>query len=328
MSGSLRASAHPVNAVVNILVLDCGEGRTRVSGLMQAQIGDITLEYDTFGSPDDPTILLVMGLATQMIAWQPAFCQMLADHGFQVVRFDNRDIGLSTKHDGVPSGIDGLPSAFKLRITGKAPYYLSDLANDAFGLLDFLGTGPAHVVGVSMGGMIVQQMAISHPERLLSMTSIMSTTGSMFVGHSKLDAMKMMFRPEAKGREEAIAGSVNARRIISPHHFDLGEARRWAEAAFDRSHYPEGSGRQLAAIFASGNRTKALQLVTVPTLVIHGEIDPLVNISGGRATAKAISGSTFKSYPTMGHDLPEPLWPDFVADITTHAKRATAQAIA
>ena len=292
---------------------------------MQAHVGDITLEYDTFGSPDDPTILLVMGLATQMIAWQPGFCEMLADHGFYVVRFDNRDIGLSTKHDGVPSGIDGLPSAFKLRVTGKAPYYLSDLANDALGLLDSLGVAKAHVVGVSMGGMIVQQMAILHPERLLSMTSIMSTTGSVFVGHSRIDAMKMMFRPEAADREEAINGSVEVRRITSPHHFNLNEARKWAEAAFDRSHYPEGGGRQLAAIFASGNRTKELREVTVPTLVIHGEADPLVNISGGRATAKAIPGSTFKSYPTMGHDLPEPLWPELTTDIAEHAKRATSQ---
>lgn len=295
---------------------------------MQAQVGDITLEYDTFGSSEDPTILLVMGLATQMIAWQPGFCEMLANHGFQVVRFDNRDIGLSTKHDGVPSGIDGLASAIKLRLTGKAPYYLSDLANDAFGLLDSLGVAKAHVVGASMGGMIVQQMAILHPERLLSMTSIMSTTGSAFVGRARMDAVKMMFRPEAMDREDAINGSIDARRITSPHHFDLSETRRWAEAAFDRSHYPEGGGRQLAAIFASGNRTKALRSVKVPTLVIHGEADPLVNISGGRATAKAISGSTFKSYPTMGHDLPEPLWPELTADIAEHAKRATARTAA
>jgi len=136
----------------------------------------------------------------------------------------------------------------------------------------------------------------------------------------------MLFRPAVEGREAAIEGSVAARMITSPHHFNVSEARRWAEAAFDRSHYPEGAGRQLAAIFASGNRTKALRSVTVPTLVIHGEIDPLVNISGGRATAKAVSGSTFKSYPTMGHDLPEPLWPDLVDDIATHAARAAVAA--
>jgi len=289
---------------------------------MQAHLGDITLEYDTFGSPDDPTILLVMGLSTQMIAWQPGFCQMFVDRGFHVVRFDNRDIGLSTKHHGVASGIVGLPSALKLRLSGKAPYHLSDLANDAIGLLDHLGVVKSHAVGVSMGGMIVQQMAISHPDRLFSMTSIMSTTGSPFVGHAKLEAIRMMFRPEATDRQAAIEATLEVRKITSPHHFDPVDARKWAEASFDRSHYPEGGGRQLAAIFASGNRTKALHSVRVPTLVIHGEADPLVNISGGRATARAIPEATFKSYATMGHDLPEPLWPELVNDIVTHAERA------
>lgn len=291
---------------------------------MQATLGDITLEYDTFGSPEDPTILLVMGLATQMIAWHRDFCQMVADRGFQVVRFDNRDIGLSTKHDGVDSGLVGWASVLKLRLSGQAPYLLSDLANDAFGLLDHLNIPRAHLVGASMGGMIVQTMAISHPERVLSLTSIMSTTGSVFVGYPKPEALRMLFRPETQDRVRAVEASVEVRKVMSPNHFDEDEARRWAEVSYDRSHYPEGGGRQLAAIFASGNRTKGLRTLRVPTLVIHGESDPLVNISGGRATARAISGSTFKSYPTMGHDLPLSLWPDLVDDIAEHARRATS----
>lgn len=291
---------------------------------MQAPVGDITLEYDTFGSPDDPTVLLVMGLATQMIAWHSDFCQMLADRGFHVVRFDNRDIGLSSKHDGAFSGITSLASAARLRWSGNAPYLLSHMASDGVGLLDHLGIERAHVVGASMGGMIAQQMAIDYPQRLLSMTSIMSTTGSLFAGRSSPEARKLLFRPPATDRAGVVAASLATREALSPHHFDEEESRLWAEISYDRSHYPEGAARQLAAIFASGNRTKALRGVRVPTLVIHGEADPLVNISGGRATAKAVPGARLKIYETMGHDLPRPLWPDLANDIATHAQAATS----
>lgn len=290
---------------------------------MQAAIGDITLEYETFGSDRDPVVLLVMGLGTQMIAWHETFCQAIADEGFFVVRYDNRDVGLSTKLDGVPSGIRGFPSAIKIWFSGDAPYQLSDMASDGFGLLDHLGIEAAHVVGASMGGMIVQQMAIDQPQRLLSMTSIMSTTGSPWVGRATSRVRQMMFRTPAEHPAAIIEEQLSLRKLLSPHHFVEEESRKYALASYERSYYPEGTGRQLAAVFASGDRTKDLRRVQVPTLVIHGQADDLVHVSGGRATAKAIPGAEIKEYETMGHDLPPDLWPDMIADIVNHARRAS-----
>ena len=291
---------------------------------MRASVGKIELEYDTFGSTADPALLLVMGLGTQMIAWQESFCQMFADRGFFVIRFDNRDVGLSTKLDGVPSGFSGPISPYKLRYFGGAPYTLSDMAADAVGLLDHLEIGGAHIVGASMGGMIVQQMAIDHPDRVLSLTSIMSTTGSIFAGRATPEALKRLFEPSPTDRDSYIDDTLQWREMLSPHFFDEDLTRRWAEASHDRSFYPEGTGRQLAAIFASGNRTRDLKKLTVPTLVIHGEADPLVTPSGGKATAAAIPGAELKLYPKMGHGLPEALWPRMVEDITSHASAAIA----
>lgn len=334
MSGCRTAPAHPVNLpvecahtvamrTVSAHSTDWVGHRLGYPVVMQAAVGDTTLEYETFGSENDPAVLLVMGLGTQMIAWHETFCQAIADEGFFVIRYDNRDVGLSTKFDGVPSGISGFPSAVKIWFSGKSPYQLSDMAADGFGLLDHLDIDAAHVVGASMGGMIVQQMAIDRPERLLSMTSIMSTTGSPWVGRASSRVRQMMFRSPAEHPDAIIDEQLSLRKLLSPHHFVEEESRKYALASYQRSYYPEGIGRQLAAIFASGDRTKLLRRVTVPTLVIHGQADTLVHISGGRATAKAIPDAVLKEYETMGHDLPPDLWPDMIADIVSHARQAS-----
>ncbi|MDH3308972.1 MAG: alpha/beta fold hydrolase [Acidimicrobiia bacterium] len=289
---------------------------------MQMSTNGLDIEYDTFGDPSNPTILLVMGLGTQMIAWHPEFCALLADEGFQVVRFDNRDIGLSTKFHGVKANVGGLLGFVQNRVTRTAPYLLSDMADDAIGLLDGLGVEKAHIVGVSMGGMIAQEIAINHPERVLSLTSIMSSTGNPRVGQPRRHAMALLFRPPPEGRDAAIEAGVLTRQTLSPHFFDEDESRYFAEVSFDRSFYPQGAGRQLAAILASGDRTAALRELRVPALVLHGAEDPLVPLSGGFATAEAIPGSRLVTFERMGHELPRALWPEFVKEISAHAHGA------
>jgi pimeloyl-ACP methyl ester carboxylesterase len=277
----------------------------------------IDIEYDDFGDPSNPTLLLVMGLGAQMIVWDERFCQQLADRGFHVVRYDNRDVGLSTKLENAPvpdvvaaMGGDG----------SSAAYLLGDMADDGVGLLDTLGIDKAHIVGASMGGMIVQEMAIRHPDRVLSLCSIMSTTGSREVGQPTPDAMSQLLRPPPTTREDAIELSVEASRVIGATGFPLDEDRIRARAgeAWDRCHYPMGIARQLVAIMASGDRTEKLQRLDVPTLVIHGESDPLVTLSGGEATAKAVPGAELLVIPGMGHDMPEGAWPQIVDAIVAN----------
>ena len=274
----------------------------------------IDIAYETFGDASDVPVLLVMGLGGQMVAWDDEFCALLAGCGHYVIRFDNRDIGLSTHLDQAASGKP--VSAF----LGKRPAYLiADMAQDAAGLIEQLDVGSVHVVGVSMGGCISQALTLAHPEQVRSLTSMSSSTGSRRVGHPRLDVVAtLLLRKPGKNRDEAIALSESMfRRIGSPgYQFDAKRLRRTAGLAYDRRYDPAGVGRQFAAILGSPDRTAALADVAVPTLVMHGEADPLIGVSGGRATAAAVPNSRLVTFPGMGHDIPEPLWPRFVDEIS------------
>ncbi|HUF32746.1 MAG TPA: alpha/beta hydrolase [Acidimicrobiales bacterium] len=291
-----------------------------------AEVQDgIELEYETFGDAAGDPLLLVMGLGAQMVAWDAAFCQRFADEGFFVVRYDNRDVGRSTKIES-DEPLD-VPGALVAAFTGgevKAPYLVQDMADDAFGLLDALGIGSAHVVGASMGGMIVQAMAISRPERLRSVTSIMSTTGDPAVGGASEEAMALLVRPPAQSREQYLEATVAAEQLLNGPTipFDAERSRRRAEVQWDRGYYPVGVGRQLIAILASGDRTEGLGSVAVPFLVIHGDADPLVGYTGGEATAKAVPGAELMTIEGMGHNLPVPAWDEIVPAVIAHARKA------
>ena len=282
-------------------------------GIQTAPANGITIAYETFGDAAAVPVLLVMGLGTQMLAWRDGFCRMLADRGHFVVRFDNRDIGLSTHLDDEPHG---KPIA---AFFGRRPAYLvSDMAADTAGLIEQLGVGSAHVVGVSMGGCISQSLAIARPELVRSLTSISSSTGSRRVGRPRFDiARYMVARKPAKDRAEAVALSVGTwQRIGSPGYpFDLTMVQQLAGEAYDRRYDPAGGARQFAAILGSPDRTTALRHIDMPTLVLHGEADPLITVSGGAATTAAIPGARLVTYPGMAHDLPEALWPRFVEEI-------------
>lgn len=280
--------------------------------------GVVDLEYDTFGSPDNPALLLVMGFAAQMTLWDERFCQRLADGGRYVIRFDNRDCGLSSKIEGHDVDLGALLGA--VQGGGElppVPYTLSDFASDSIGLLDALGIDKAHVVGASMGGMIVQTLAIEHPDRLLSMTSIMSTTGDTDVGQAAPEAIGVLLSPPPAERDAYVEQAAKTAVWQSKRYRDTDEIKRRAGLAFDRSFYPQGAPRQLAAIYASGDRTAALGAVTVPSLVIHGRDDVLIAPSGGAATAGAIPGAHYLLVADMGHDLPEPLWPLITGAVLT-----------
>ncbi|HKA04257.1 MAG TPA: alpha/beta hydrolase [Acidimicrobiales bacterium] len=290
----------------------------------RAAANGIELEYETFGSPTDPALLLVMGLGGQLIAWEDAFCRRLADTGRYVVRYDNRDVGLSTHFDDADIDLGTvLASALAGGPRPPVPYTLSDMAADAVGLLDALHVERAHIVGASMGGMIVQTMAIEHPERVLTMTSIMSTTGEEGVGQPSPEAIQVLLSPPPADRAEAIDGAVEGWKMIgSPRYIDEERVRQRAAEAFDRSFYPAGTNRQLAAVVASGSRADGLRRLRIPTLVIHGRADSLIQLSGGERTAELVPGANLLVMNDMGHDLPEPLWPlvvDAIASHTTHA---------
>jgi pimeloyl-ACP methyl ester carboxylesterase len=281
----------------------------------------ITIEYETIGDPAGEPLLLVMGLGAQLITWPEGFCTALVERGFHVVRFDNRDTGLSSKIE------DGPRPDVMAAMTGdasSASYTLSDMAADAVGLLDVLGIERAHVVGASMGGMIAQTIAIEHPERVRSLCSIMSTTGDPAAGAPTPEATTVLLRPPAGSRDEAIANSIDAGRVIGSTGFEVGEdvLRARAEASYDRCFYPIGIARQLVAVAASGDRTAALAGVATPTLVVHGAVDPLVPPAGGELTAKAIPGAELLMIEGMGHDLPEGAWPTIVDAIAANAARA------
>jgi pimeloyl-ACP methyl ester carboxylesterase len=288
---------------------------------LMAPANGIELCYQEMGDPDGEPLLLVMGLATQMLAWDEEFCAMLAERGYRVVRFDNRDIGRSTKlrDAGVSGRLDLL-----IGRRGTAPYLLRDMAADTLGLMDHLEIDSAHLVGASMGGMIAQTAAIERPERVRSLTSIMSTTGSRRVGHPSYRTFGLLLGERPREREEMVERVVKTFKVIgSPGYpFEEEHVRELAARSYDRGHSAAGVVRQLHAITASGDRTPRLRQLKLPALVIHGKNDILVNPSGGRATAKAIPGARLKLVEGMGHDLPRALWPDFVKEIAANAARA------
>jgi pimeloyl-ACP methyl ester carboxylesterase len=286
-----------------------------------APANGIEIAYQEIG--DGEPLLLAMGLATQMIAWDEGFCALLAERGFRVIRFDNRDIGRSTKIEsaGVPKRADTM-----LGRRSTAPYLLTDMAADTTGLMDHLEIESAHVVGASMGGMIAQTMAIESPERVRSLVSIMSTTGNRRVGWPAPKTLSALMANPPRGRDAAIERVVKTFRTIGSPGYPMDEQRlrEVAGASYDRGHSRAGVVRQMHAITASGDRTKALRGLRLPTTVIHGNKDPLIHPSGGRATARAIPGARLRMIDGMGHDLPRALWGDFVEEIAANAARAGA----
>ncbi|MGD0195373.1 MAG: alpha/beta hydrolase [Candidatus Dormibacteria bacterium] len=283
----------------------------------RADVNGLQIEYDSFGDPDATPLLLVMGLSYQMIEWDDALCTLIASRGFRVTRFDNRDCGLSSHLDSLgPPDVMGL-----ITRTVPAPYSLDDMATDAIGVLDAMGVPRAHIVGASMGGMIAQLIAINHPERVLSLTSIMSTVGGPHVVQAEPAVSAMLIAPPGKTRDERVEQSFSNRRLIfgTGMPFDAERARQKAERAVDRSYSPEGAIRQLAAIVTAPERTAALGRLTIPTLVIHGENDPLVPPDNGRQTAAALANPRLIMIPGMGHALPEQVWAEVVDAIAAVA---------
>jgi pimeloyl-ACP methyl ester carboxylesterase len=270
----------------------------------------IELEYDTFGDQADPALILVMGLGTQMIAWHPRFCEMLADHGLFVVRFDNRDCGLSTRLEDAAVDVVGALQASVLGEPVTNAYTLSDLAGDVAGLLDHLEIDTAHIVGVSLGGMIAQTFAIEHPERTMTLTSIMSSPDLTAFAEASPEAIALLFTPRPTDNSAAREAALHSGRVLAGEYFDERAVLGYERAASERGGaYPMGTARQLCAIFASEAREEALRQLKVPTLVIHGEADPLIPPSAGRRTAALIPGAELVMVEKMGHDLPMPLWP-------------------
>ena len=283
----------------------------------------IEIAYETFGDPGDVPVLLVMGLGTQMIAWPDEFCEDLASRGFHVVRFDNRDAGASTHLKGVRAPHPAKVMARRAR----PPYTVDDMADDTVGLIEALDLGRVHIVGASMGGFIAQTVAMRAPERLRSLTLIMTSTGSRRVGQADPRLLTMLLKGRvASTREQAMEAAVATFRVIGSKGYALDEDRMRdvGGRSWDRGYDPGGYKRQLAAVVAQPNRTERLRELDLPTLVIHGLDDPLVAPSGGIALAKAIGRARFVGFTGMGHDLPRELWPEFADHITSLARRADA----
>lgn len=286
--------------------------------MTSANVNGITIEYEVHGDPDAPPLLLVMGLGGQLVGWPLEFVERLAVAGpFRVIRYDNRDVGLSTHVDAPPPKVRQQLAALLSRRFAKSEYLISDMARDGIGLLDHLGVERAHVVGISMGAMIAQTMAIEHPTRVASLTSIMSNTGDRKHGKAKPRLLRQMakgMRQQRKGGDRIEIG-VEGFRLISGPHFDAAAVRAMTEEALARSDDADGTARQLMAIAASPDRTAGLRRVTVPTVVIHGLVDPLVKPDGGIATAAAVPGARLVMYPDMGHDLPRPRWDQIIGEV-------------
>jgi pimeloyl-ACP methyl ester carboxylesterase len=275
----------------------------------------ITVEYETFGNSADPALLLISGFSAQLTSWHENLCKLFAAQNFHVIRFDNRDCGLSTKLDGVVVDTTAvITAALMEEPIPEVPYTLSHMAADAIGVLDGLSIAKAHVMGASMGGMIAQTVAIEHPHRLLSLTSVMSQPGDPEVGQPTAEAMESFFTPPPTVREEYLDSSASWLVWHSKKYRDAQRTRAQAAVDFDRSFYPEGGPRQLAAIYASGRRTEGLAKLTMPTLVLHGLDDTLIAPDGGERTAEVIPGAKLVMLEDMGHDLPEPLWPRYVSE--------------
>ena len=295
----------------------------------QVQANGIDIEYESFGPTDRETVLLIMGLGGQLTVWQEDLCHDLVERGYRVVRFDNRDVGLSTKFD--EAGMPDMAAIFGALMTGAkpaAPYSLDDMAADAVGLLDALEIERAHIVGASMGGMIAQLVAANHPERALSLTSIMSTTGNPALPQAKPEAMEVLMAPAAPADdvEAMVARGMKAWTTIGSPGYRTEDETLRANVLRDvkRSYYPVGTARQMAAIVANGDRREKLKNIAVPTVVLHGADDPLVPVEGGKDTAASIPGAELRIVPGMGHDFPASLVQVFADAISAAASRATA----
>ena len=272
---------------------------------MYATSGDLHIFYDTFGSADDPPLVLVCGLGSQVLYWRDEFCYGLVDRGFFVVRVDNRDAGLSTY----------LPD--------DAAYTLSDMARDIVAVIDAIAADRVHLVGQSLGGMIAQTVAIEHPNRVQTLTSISSNTGNLEFGQPSDEALAALTSPAPSTRDEQIERDVATRRVwASPSWFDEAETRAYYTASYDRAHSPTGSLRQFAAVLESGSREDALRTLSVPTLVVHGTLDTLVAPDGGARTAELVPGAELLTIEGMGHDLPVEAWQQIISAITAMAARS------
>ena len=267
-----------------------------------------TLYAESFGSSDDPTLLLVNGLTSQLLSWPIEFCEAFVDRGMHVVRFDNRDVGLSTTFEDAPS------------------YSLSDMADDAAEIIGYYGASPAHIFGISMGGMIVQTLAAERPELVASMTSMASTTGNTEYGRPTTEAIALLLAPPPTTRDEAIAASIVGKRCWgTPDTWNEADWSTFAAQNWDRSH-PEGGGeRQYEAIVAAGNRDSSVATISVPSLVIHGSADTLIDVSGGRHTAELIEGSLYLEIEDMNHDVPQPMWPQIIEAVLSVVRDGEAR---
>ena len=281
----------------------------------------IELCYQTLGDPNDPPMLLIQGIGSQMIGWPDGFCELLSVRGFDVIRFDNRDSGRSTWLDAL--GTPSVTAGFQKRLDDP-PYLFTDMADDCAGLLDALGIPAAHVVGASLGGFVAQTLAIEHPERVLSLASVMSSTGSAEVGRPTPAAMEALMTRPPDDRDGYVEAIVAARKVIGSTAFEQDEdwIRQTAARAYDRGYNPDGTQRQLVASICSGSRHDRLGEITAPTVVLHGAVDPLIDVSGGKATAEAIGGAELVIIDGWGHDLPRGVWDRLADAITANAKRA------
>jgi len=285
----------------------------------------IQIEYDTFGDSSSPALLLIAGNGVQIMFWDVEFCELLVKKGYFVIRFDNRDAGLSTKFE--EAGIPDFQAAIKAAMEGKpveSAYTLDDMADDAVGLLNALGIEKAHICGASMGGMIAQVIAYRHPKHVLSLTSIMSTTGNPDLPQGKPDALAAVLAPAPEDRKAFVEHMMNVwRKIWSPGFpFDEKRARTFIEKSYDRSYYPQGAVRQNIALIANGDRRPSLSTIAVPTLVIHGADDPLISVEGGKDTARVIPGARLLIINGMGHDMPKGVWAEIVDTISRHTTQA------
>lgn len=288
-----------------------------------ARNGDVEIYFETFGDSSDPALLLINGLGSQCIMYRTEWCEKFAAEGFYVIRFDNRDAGLSTKFDHFIPDFEAMQRSAEGGPAPEVAYLLSDMAADAIAVLDELGIERAHVMGVSMGGMIVQTMAIERPERVISLTSVMSHPGDPDVGDSAPGARELLTAPAAPGREGVIERALlSARTWGSPACYDEERIAAVAGEAYDRSFNPLGVVRQIMAIGASGSRSAALSTIDIPTLVMHGDKDNLIDISGGRRTAEVIPGARFVVMEGMGHDYPPQYWDRWIQLVTDHARAA------
>ncbi|THD37669.1 MAG: alpha/beta fold hydrolase [Sphingomonas sp.] len=297
---------------------------------MKAQANGIEIEYEDYGETNAPPVLLIMGLGAQLTLWPMPMVDQLVERGYRVIRYDNRDVGLSTKLDEQPApAITAIVAALMMGTKPDVPYLLNDMAADAVGLLDALGIAKAHIMGASMGGMIAQMVAANYPDRVLSLTSIMSTTGNPSLPPATAEAMAVLTtRPDGADEDAIVAHGIKVERTIGSPGYPTEEAvlRERVLRDFRRMYYPPGFARQMAAIVASGDRREALKGITAPTMVIHGADDPLVPLAGGRDTAETIPGAKIVEIAGMGHNLPEVLIPQVLDAFEEVAKQAAPAA--